>query len=144
MELHCSQTMSVVTGRLNGLRPLWNYTALKQALECAFTVVGLRPLWNYTALKLNRTSGAFGDGLRPLWNYTALKPSPQSCTSWSLFETPMELHCSQTAVARLSYAISLRPLWNYTALKQKRHRNEIASRLRPLWNYTALKQQCKI
>ena len=33
------------------------------------------------------------------------------------FETPMELHCSQTGIASPSKVFSLRPLWNYTVLK---------------------------
>ena len=51
MELHCSQTTTLATGRNTGLRPLWNYTALKHVVAFALLFYRLRPLWNYTALK---------------------------------------------------------------------------------------------
>ena len=56
------------------------------------------------------------------------------------FETPMELHCSQTKLVRLMHRASLRPLWNYTALKLVKVTWYLFVGLRPLWNYTALKQ----
>ena len=51
MELHCSQTVSVDIDRIQGLRPLWNYTALKLNDFTITDITSLRPLWNYTALK---------------------------------------------------------------------------------------------
>ena len=51
MELHCSQTNGKPILSSSGLRPLWNYTALKQDLGHFSIENSLRPLWNYTALK---------------------------------------------------------------------------------------------
>ena len=56
------------------------------------------------------------------------------------FETPMELHCSQTERLCTVDRGCLRPLWNYTALKPVCGRWVEREGLRPLWNYTALKQ----
>ena len=55
------------------------------------------------------------------------------------FETPMELHCSQTILRSQGISIRLRPLWNYTALKLSWVDSSKYICLRPLWNYTALK-----
>ena len=79
------------------------------------------------------------NSLRPLWNYTALKPITQLSGFASKFETPMELHCSQTTMIPSDSAFCLRPLWNYTALKPVSLARLTKKRLRPLWNYTALK-----
>ena len=117
MELHCSQTCGRFGLPADCLRPLWNYTALKHTNEAPSLSFCLRPLWNYTALKLVQ---GFKRCLRQ-------------------FETPMELHCSQTCLFLLPSIFSLRPLWNYTALKQLYNKQKESKRLRPLWNYTALK-----
>ena len=97
MELHCSQTTSAQWETRDSLRPLWNYTALKHLWQGGKQKSSLRPLWNYTALK----QGGFCFGnllcLRPLWNYTALKQASVKQAVRGLFETPMELHCSQTS-----------------------------------------------
>ena len=60
---------------MNGLRPLWNYTALKLQDKAVLRLVSLRPLWNYTALKPLHPLTYQQNRLRPLWNYTALKRS---------------------------------------------------------------------
>ena len=138
MELHCSQTLELQQYYAESLRPLWNYTALKQSVFSAVLSVCLRPLWNYTALKLVPASIAGFRGLRPLWNYTALKLVPE-LHSDGKFETPMELHCSQTSCFRWWLFVGLRPLWNYTALKPFVTVPVQLIGLRPLWNYTALK-----
>ena len=122
MELHCSQTILVTLSSLISLRPLWNYTALKPVSRNLSRRFRLRPLWNYTALKHKLNISADYLRLRPLWNYTALKPNTEF-TELPLFETPMELHCSQTLLATHSSGRSLRPLWNYTALKRDRGRS---------------------
>ena len=57
-----------------------------------------------------------------------------------MFETPMELHCSQTTELLTPVDGRLRPLWNYTALKPLHPLTYQQNRLRPLWNYTALKR----
>ena len=80
------------------------------------------------------------DSLRPLWNYTALKLDSTKGVRIDRFETPMELHCSQTSnTTRSIRRDSLRPLWNYTALKPTGVTTSRRTGLRPLWNYTALK-----
>ena len=73
------------------------------------------------------------------YGITLLSNSWETVKSALKFETPMELHCSQTNPAACATSPGLRPLWNYTALKHNRHNNYCDWSLRPLWNYTALK-----
>ena len=72
------------------------YTALKLHQRGVLFRIRLKPLWNYTALKHPAANASIPPGLRPLWNYTALKHAWNSSNEIVQFETPMELHCSQT------------------------------------------------
>ena len=182
MELHCSQTKQNHTAYIYCLRPLWNYTALKPRETLQPRAYGLRPLWNYTALKQNGhrklpievwdpygitllsntlTSKYQDSYVWDPYGITLLSnvPVPTSylpkfetpmelhcsqttskCSKcYQRFETPMELHCSQTALLLLLFPECLRPLWNYTALKLHARGWRQSVCLRPLWNYTALK-----
>ena len=98
MELHCSQTTLGIF--MNG-----SLFETPMELHCSQTVMksieifdGLRPLWNYTALKHRSRQQRERASLRPLWNYTALKRVNLLPFRTCLFETPMELHCSQTSL----------------------------------------------
>ena len=95
MELHCSQTKNEPCKTSLCLRPLWNYTALKPQVIATAADRSLRPLWNYTALK--RTRARWKPFL--VWDpygITLLSNHENWIIHHCQFETPMELHCSQT------------------------------------------------
>ena len=95
MKLHCSQTQRCLQQFRWSLRPLWNYTALKLWTAWLPYPSGLRPLWNYTALKRD----ASYIGLTLVWDpyeITLLSNLLPPLKHFSMFETPMKLHCSQT------------------------------------------------
>ena len=58
---------------------------------------------------------------------------------WSLFEYPLDLHCSQTKGHAMDEELCLNTLWIYTALKQIRYERVLHLCLNTLWIYTALK-----
>ena len=118
MELHCSQTAKNVEAFLSGLRPLWNYTALKlhplaASNRSVWDPYGITLLSN--ALRQMSHAEAVWDpyGITLLSNYGFVKEDklvvwdPYGITLLSnptaradnggQFETPMELHCSQTS-----------------------------------------------
>ncbi len=99
MDLHYSQTNTSVPVPTGSLNPLWIYTTLKQNLQDAENYISLNPLWIYTTLK---PVGFF--------NF-----------SDNEFESPMDLHYSQTLIMSARKNLSLNPLWIYTTLKPAIH-----------------------
>ena len=57
------------------------------------------------------------------------------------FESPLEIHGSQTTRRRTACAAGLSPLWKYMALKPPYEWERLNSGLSPLWKYTALKRR---
>ena len=139
-ELHCSQTAGNGEECIASLRPLQNYTALKRDKHLVTLPQGLRPLQNYTALKRSLRLRGFGF----LFETPTELHCSQTWTFWRWlyprFETPTELHCSQTQIRIRQKRHGLRPLQNYTALKQSTSLPTFRAGLRPLQNYTALKR----
>ena len=67
----------------------------------------------------------------------------QTCDSFlvapPLFESPMDLHYSQTKRVQSDIKSGLNPLWIYTTLKHMLMTTQQTYRLNPLWIYTTLK-----
>ena len=96
MNLHSSQTYHLTRKVLYLFETPMNLHSSQTRQETGWRSAGLRPLWIYTALKRSVKLSKGIRRLRPLWIYTALKPRPLGIRSTMLFETPMNLHSSQT------------------------------------------------
>ena len=57
-----------------------------------------------------------------------------------MFESPMDLHYSQTSAPNNPNAFGLNPLWIYTTLKHEIYHWNKNQCLNPLWIYTTLKR----
>ena len=73
------------------------------------------------------------------YEFTLLSNSGGCSICWSMFDIPMNLHCSQTLYATLLAHCGLIFLWIYTALKLILHPIRTHLCLIFLWIYTALK-----
>ena len=117
MDLHYSQTIAYKENSDGSLNPLWIYTTLKPFL-----------------LDILDNSVWIPYGFTLLSN----KTFSISATNW--FESPMDLHYSQTTFFVCATIIGLNPLWIYTTLKPSFFEKIIYICLNPLWIYTTLKR----
>ena len=137
-NLHCSQTAFNISFTVLCLIPLRICTALKQKKSTTDSMWSLIPLRICTALKQTYGNESIGTVWFP-YEFALLSNISLQCSWKIMFDSPTNLHCSQTPLCTFGIMLSLIPLRICTALKQTYGNKSIGTSLIPLRICTALK-----